>query len=117
MNIWEIQKELGFRKIITNKSKCGYEYKGVFTTGNFTCIGDYGIGLLTLTITNPVKNEYPSVIVTTIDDGVWQGYGNKQINIDEIISEFEKNFGVQLPSENEFNVFLNSYGIHGAYTG
>lgn len=117
MDIWQIKNELGLKKYNETylKDGDGYGYKGVVSTGDFTCIGDYGIGLLQIDIKNHLK--YSMVVITTIDDGVWQGYGNKNIDVDKIAKEFDENFGVKLPTEKELNDFLSDYGIFGQYTG
>jgi hypothetical protein len=115
LNIWQITKELGLKKYNDSQLKDGYGYKGVISTGNFTCINDYGIGLLCIDIKNPSKLTYPIITITTIDEGVWQGYGDKNIDIDQLVKDFNNTFGVKLPSENEFNNFLNNYNIFGQY--
>ena len=117
MDIWQIRNELGLKKYNEPNTKDGYGYKGVVSTGDFTCIGDYGVGLLCVNIKNPTELKYPIITITTVDDGVWQGYGNKTIDVDELVENFDKNFGVKLPSENELNDFLSAYGIFGQYTG
>lgn len=117
MDIWQIRNELGLKKYNDPNTKDGYGYKGVVSTGDFTCIGDYGVGLLCVSIKNPTELKYPIITITTIDDGVWQGYGNKIIDVNELVEKFDKNFGVKLPSENELNDFLSTYGIFGQYTG
>ena len=117
MDIWQIRNELGLKKYNDTRLKDGYGYKGVVSTGNFTCIGDYGIGLLQINIKNQNDLKYPIVVITTIDDGVWQGYGNKNIDVDKIAKNFDENFGVKLPTEKELNDFLSDYGIFGQYTG
>lgn len=115
MDIHEISKELGFRKYESSGLKDGYGYKGVFGSGDFTCLGDYNTGLLAVDVKN--GEQYPVVTITTIDNGVWQGTGNRVIDVDEFVIDFDKNFGLKLPTENILNEFLMKYNIFGFYNG
>ncbi len=117
MNIHQIREELGLKKYLNTTFKDGFAYRGVLATGNLTTIGDYGVGLLCMNIKNPIELKYPIITITTIDDGVWQGYGNKFINVEELAKQFTKNFGLMLPTEKELNDFLSTYNIYGSYTG
>ena len=117
MNIHEIKDNLGLKKYFDDQLYDGFGYRGVLATGNFTCVGDYGVGLLTMTVKNPNKLDHPTITITTIDDGVWQGYGNTFVNVNTLAKQFTHTFGIMLPTEEELNIFLKPYGIYGQYTG
>jgi len=117
MNIWEIKNELGLKKYDNPNSKDGYMYQGVLTSGNLQSIFDYNVGLLTVNIKNPKELKYPIITITTVDDGVWQGYGSKYVDVEQLVKQFKERFGTKLPSEAILNNFLNHYGIFGGFTG
>lgn len=120
MNIWEIHKELGFKKVESNLYKDNYFYSGVFSSGEMrNVICDYNCGLLVLKIGNHIStyNNNLKLIISTIDDGVWQAYGNKDVDLDFFVNNFHNTFGTILPNENDLNKFLEYYGIYGQYIG
>lgn len=117
MNIWEIHELLGLKKFEAKFTKDGFQYRGVLATGKFNGVDDYDAGLLEMQVQNPIDLKYPMVIITTIDDGVWQGFGKKHIDIELFVKEFNKSFRCSLPTEEKLNDFLNQYEIHGLYTG
>lgn len=113
MNIHRIIEEMGLKKykIPGTEKHC---YKGVLISSKFKGVYDYGIGLLEVKFEAPEKLENnPAITITTIDDGVWQGYANKPVDIDEICKSFEQSFGKVLPTEQELNKFLQEFGIYG----
>lgn len=117
MNIWEIQKELGFKKVDDLSAADGVAYKGVFTTGKFG-IGDYNVGLVTVIIRKPLNPSYPVINITTIDDGGWSAYAKDINKVDiELIKKQLEQFGTVLPTENDFNYVLKQFNIWGYYTG
>jgi len=119
-NIWEIEKLMGLRKIKSIHHTGGCYYEGTVSTGNFNALDDYGKGLLSLKIGQHNTHPNCKISISTIDDGVWQGFSNQLLEpntIETITKEFTKTYGIKLPSEKEFNTFLNNYGIHGLYTG
>lgn len=65
MNIHEIEKELGLRKVNN-----GW-YEGVLSSGDFHGCGDYNVGLLKLIICKPEDGDFTHsyvVAIFTIDD-------------------------------------------------
>lgn len=118
MEIWDLSKELGLRKVPDKYTKDGFKYKGVVSTGAFEALSDYGVGLLTLTIRNPRSIDSPIVFLSTIDNGCWSGFGKEFVVIEEIVDDFNTNFGgLKLPTESEFNDFLKDWKIYGCFEG
>jgi hypothetical protein len=97
--------------------KIGNTYTTIFKTGKFD-FHDYGTGLLQVTIFLKSANYSGLVAISTIDDGVWQSWGEP---IDEekalaIIKVFDKYNGL-LPNEDQINNDLKQFGIWGQNTG
>lgn len=120
MTIWEIEKEMGLRKKDSPHHTGGFYYEGVFATGDFKGVDDYGRGLLSVKISQLPPYPTNKISITTIDDGVWQGFSD-EIFTPEIIEKLAKDFSDEfrnvLPTEEKLNKFLNKYKIHGLYTG
>lgn len=121
-NIWEVENMLGLKKIESPYYVGGFYYEGVMVTGEFKGICDYNRGIVNVKIG---EHKYPGVnktkiSITTIDDGVWQGFSDKTFTSDEIkniVKEFMNKWRFVLPSESKLNEFLNKFNIHGLNTG
>lgn len=115
MNIHEIEKELGLRKVDNTM------YKGVVSSGDFHGCCDYNVGLLTLIICKPESGNFTHsyvVAIFTIDDDSWMGFSQDgNFDIDELANEFSETFGTKLPNETHLNEFLAKYKIYGHNAG
>lgn len=122
MNIWQIREQLGLRK--TDQG-----YNGVFCTGEFDQLHDYGAGLLELNIkySKQADGIWVRFSLGTIDDGNWAGWDFKnykteeeaQERVEEIKKTFDKHMGnsTTLPTEETLNKWLSKIGLYGVYTG
>ena len=119
LSIWDISDLLGLRKVATKDIISNNAYEGVFATGDFNCIFDYNVGLLQVNIKVPNNVNNIAITITTIDDGVWQGFAEdfSKVDIDKLAFDITSNFGTKLPTEEEFNKLLSKYNIFGMYTG
>ena len=118
--IWEIEKMMGLKKVKSPYHTGGCYYEGTMSTGDFRGVDDYNRGLLSLRISQHPAYPECKVSISTIDDGVWQGYGKELLSaetLEQLAQEITETYGIRLPSEEEFNQLLNRYGIHGLYTG
>lgn len=117
MNIHEIEKELGLRKVNLPNSKVKYE--GVLCTGMFEGICHYNRGIVTVRVYEQSDLKYPLLAMSTIDDDSWIAYGSKvNLDVDTLVSEFNDIYGgFVLPSAKELNKFLNMHGAHGCNQG
>lgn len=111
--ISEIDKMLGFKKVIHNPFYTGISYCGVFCTGDFREIGDYGKGLLKISVGNHHKGQKCVLTISTIDDGCYKGYGDSEVDIEKFVEDFHENFGNVLPQNEIFADFLLKYGMYG----
>lgn len=87
-NIWEIEKLMGLKKFDSPYHTGGFIYQGTMSTGNF--------------------------------NGVWQGFSVKEFTgeeLENLAQDIISTYRIKLPSEEEFNNFLNKYKIHGVNTG
>lgn len=119
-NIWEIEKMMGLKKVESPHHTGGFFYEGTMSTGDFNGVDDYNRGLLSLKIFQHPLYPTCKVSISTIDDGMWQGYSDEIFTgeqIEALALDIIKEYGIRLPSEEEFNKFLNQYKIHGIYTG
>lgn len=122
MDIWQIREELGLKK-----EERGY--RGVFCTGDFDQLHDYGAGLLEVKIRYLRQSDSISVYFTlgTIDDGNWAAWDSKkyqtkeeaQARVEEIKETFDKHMGnsTSLPKEETLNGWLKKINLWGVYTG
>ena len=119
MRIWEINEEMGLKKVDNPTTVEGHSYEGVMATGNFEPIKgfDYGVGLLEMSVKCPVARRRPFITITTIDDGVWQAEGSRPVNVNDVARVITHLFRKTLPSETELNDALSQFDIYGAYTG
>lgn len=117
MTIHEIRKELGLKFL----NHINIIAEGVYSTDEFDGNYDYGVGLLLVKFRHSdTLNPTLVMTITTIDDGVWQAYSNKQFDkndVTNIANMFSKEFETKLPSEKELNLFFKPYGVFGTYTG
>jgi len=120
--------------------KSPLSYGAVRATGKFDGNFDYSVGLMLMTICvsyEPRSNGkgkgitmfYTTrIIITNIDDGVWDAVSQEFTNKEECEAltekvyrayvEYEnKNWGSVLPTEKELNEFLMPFGIWGEFTG
>ena len=111
---------MGIKKIDSPNHTGGFIYQGTVSTGDFDGLYDYNRGLLYLRISQHLSYPQCKISISTIDDGVWQGFSDKIFTGEELETlsqDFIYNYGIKLPSEEEFNKFLNKYKIHGINTG
>ena len=124
MDINDIHKELGLKKI--NEGS----YRGVYSTGDFDGIHDYGAGLLgvLIFITATAKDKYTvGLTIYTIDDGGWQACDVKTDydkeaaieRMEQVAQSFiEYMYGdTKLPSEKDLNKHLMTLSLWGEFTG
>lgn len=115
----EICDLLGLQIKSNNERICA---EGVLSTGEFgKTLFDYGRGLLEVTIYySNYLNPDLVISISTIDDGVWQAYAMEPLSkkqVDIIFKELKEQYPYKLPSEEELNSFLKTYGVYGTYTG
>ena len=119
-NIWEIEKLMGLKKFDSPYHTGGFIYQGTMSTGDFCGVGDYNRGLLFLKVSQHPSYPQCKISISTIDDGVWQGFSDKEFTkeeLEKLAQDIIDTYGIKLPSEEEFNDFLHKYKIHGLYTG
>lgn len=120
ISVNDVANLMGFRKVESIHHVGGYYYSGVFATGDFKAIDDYNTGVVQVRIMQAVVKGFAQVVISTIDDGVWQAYSNptlKSQDIDNIVKDIRDEYGLVLPTEKEFNSLLSKYGLYGTYTG
>ena len=93
-------------------------YSAVLATGEFgKCLHDYDAGILFVEVRH---TSDLAVIVSTMDDGVWQGFAKVALSpkdAHDLCREIENTWGGTLPHEEDFNALLSNYGIWGMNTG
>ena len=119
-NIWEIENLMGLKKFDSSHHTGGFIYQGTMSTGDFRGVCDYGTGLLFLRVCQHPSYPQCKISISTIDDGVWQGFSDKEFTgeeLEKLAQDIIHTYRKRLPSEEEFNNFLNKYKIHGVNTG
>ena len=121
MDIYDIYTEMGLRK------KNDYCFEGVFATGEFDELGDYGAGLLNVSISLCAKKSgyYVHFSIGTIDDGGWTAWLDfeqkeaAKAKLEEIARVFEEkmNRSLVLPTAKVLNEWLRLLGMYGTYQG
>lgn len=116
MNIHEIRKELGLKKL--PEPNYGVMYEGVLVAAEFDGLYCYGAGILTVSVyrLNPLIPT-PLITITTVDDGVWAAHADKEVDVEDLVKNFTAKFGILLPSERVLNEFLRKYGAYGTNEG
>lgn len=97
--------------------KIGNTYNAIFKTGKLELF-DYGAGLLQVTIYLKNGNYSGLIAISTIDDGVWQSWGEPITDekAQKIIKVFDTYNGL-LPNEDQINNDLKQFEIWGQNTG
>jgi len=112
MLIKDISELLGLRKF----TRLPYIFEGVLSSGDFKGVHDYNVGLLKVSLSLD-NNNFPRMIISTVDDGVWVADGSKVVDVDAFVDDFNKSFKTKLPTEKALNDFLMKYGMYGCFTG
>lgn len=118
----DITSKLGFKEYTESFTGTVY-YQGIFITGHFEELYDYGTGLVMMRVKEynlKDKIDTHKISISTVDDGVWSAYGNHLLGKDKLYrlqSEITQKWGHVLPTAKELNNLLQNYGLFGIYTG
>ena len=120
ITIWDVEGLMGLKQLpdLVIDGKSYVRYSGIVCTGKFDTLYDYKAGILEVSIRTNPPAAHAGVAISTIDDGVWQSFGDvDNAKIHAIAGDFIATYGKILPTEEEFNRFLSTYGLYGKFTG